>query len=257
MTGKLCSIAYSKFSTAKSQAKREEFSCFSGGIIDARCFFEKILRTSRLQQCIYYVAYFIKGRLMIERHQEKTCRGEPSLIVLTGFRATGKTVVGRMLADLLDYHFIDTDEEICSRLGCTITESVDRNGWQSFRDCEQEVLLALKGEKRTVAATGGGSVLHQQAWQQLHSRAFVIWLRADAATLAARLTADNKTVLQRPSITGQEVQTELPTLLDEREPLYRIGSDIALETAAGTPDELAATVFQHLALISLRMKLVH
>ena len=194
---------------------------------------------------------------MIDLQQEKTPGGEPSLIVLTGFRATGKTVVGRILADLLDYRFIDTDEEICSRLGCSITESVGRHGWQPFRDCEQEVLLALAGEQRTVAATGGGSILHLQTWQQLHSRAFVVWLRADAATLVSRLTADNKNVQQRPSISGQPVKTEMPTLLAEREPLYRTGSDIALETAGGTPGELATIVFQQLALMPLRMKLVH
>ena len=194
---------------------------------------------------------------MIELKPKETLQGEPSLIVLTGFRATGKTVVGKILADLLGYRFIDTDEEICSRLGSTITDSVDRHGWQPFRDCEQEVLLSLAGEKRTVAATGGGSVLHLQAWQQLHSRAFVIWLRADASTLVSRLTADRNTVQQRPSISGREVKTEIPSLLEERDPLYRAGSDIALETATGTPNELAAFVFQQLAQVPLRLKLVH
>jgi shikimate kinase len=194
---------------------------------------------------------------MIELKPKETLQGEPSLIVLTGFRATGKTAVGKILADLLGYRFIDTDEEICSRLGSTITDSVDRHGWQPFRDCEQDVLLSLAGEKRTVAATGGGSVLHLQAWRQLQSRAFVIWLRADASTLVSRLTADRNTLQQRPSISGREVKMEIPSLLEEREPLYRTGSDIALETATGTPNELAAIVFQHLAQMPLRMKMVH
>ena len=171
----------------------------------------------------------------------------PPLVVLTGFRATGKTAVGKSLAGLLGYRFIDTDEEVAGRLGCSITESVGNQGWQPFRDCEREVLNELAGEERAVVATGGGSVLHRGTWQQLRTRAFVVWLRADAETIVSRLLADEKTAMQRPALSGQGMETEIPALLEEREPLYRDGSDMVIETVGRTPDELAALVYRQLA----------
>ncbi len=184
---------------------------------------------------------------MNEPEQQDDLRRFPSLVVLTGFRATGKTAVGMILADLLGYRFIDTDEEIGNRLGCSITESVSRHGWQPFRDFEREVLNGLAGGEKTVVATGGGSILHRGAWQQLHNKAFVVWLRADVVTIVSRLLADEKTVMQRPSLSGQDLETEIPALLGEREPLYLAGSDMVVDTENRTPAELAAMVFQQLS----------
>ena len=184
---------------------------------------------------------------MNEREQQNDLCRSPSLVVLTGFRATGKTAVGRILAGLLGYRFIDTDEEIGSRLGCSIADSVSSHGWQLFRDFERELLNELAGEEKTVVSTGGGSVLHRAAWQQLHNKAFVVWLRADVATILSRLKADKKTAMQRPSLSGQDLETEIPALLREREPLYQAGSDMVVETENRTPAELAATVVQQLA----------
>lgn len=183
---------------------------------------------------------------MVEPYRQQDVQALPALVVLTGFRATGKTAVGKILAGLLGYRFVDTDEEIAGRLDCTITESVGRHGWQPFRDCELDLLLELAGEESIVVATGGGSVLHRRAWQQLRNRGFVIWLRADVETIVSRLLADEKTAMQRPSLSGQGLETEIPALLDERVPLYRAGSDMVVDTENRTPVELAAIVVQQL-----------
>lgn len=183
---------------------------------------------------------------MFEPEQHHDLQLSLPLVVLTGFRATGKTAVGRILAELLGYRFIDTDEVITDRLGCSIAESVERDGWQPFRDIEEDVLTELTGEKNVVIATGGGAVLHRDTWQQLHNQAFVIWLRADLASILSRLGADKKTALQRPSLIGQDQETEIVALLKEREPIYRAGSDMEIDTENKTPKALAATVFQQL-----------
>ena len=183
---------------------------------------------------------------MFDPEQHHDLRRSLPLVVLTGFRATGKTAVGRILAELLGYRFIDTDEVITSRLGCSIAESVERDGWQPFRDLEQEVLKELAREKNAVIATGGGAVLHRDTWQQLHNQAFVIWLRADIATILSRLGTDKKTAMQRPSLSGQDQKTEIVALLAEREPMYRAGSDMVIDTENTTPNTLAATAFQQL-----------
>ena len=183
---------------------------------------------------------------MFESERHHDLRRSLPLVVLTGFRATGKTAVGRILAELLNYRFIDTDEVITGRLGCSIAESVKRDGWQPFRDLEQEVLKKLAGEKNAVIATGGGAVLHRETSQKLYDQAFIIWLRADVKTILSRLGADEKTALQRPSLSGQDQETEIVALLAEREPMYRAGADMALDTENSTPKTLAATVFQQL-----------
>ena len=183
---------------------------------------------------------------MLTPEQHSSLKKSLPLIVLTGYRATGKTAVGRILAELLGYRFLDTDEVIVDRLGCTIAESVNRNGWLLFRDHEQAVLNELTEKKNTVAATGGGAVLHRETWQQLCNRAFVIWLRADITTILFRLGTDRKTPQQRPSLMHQDLKTETAVLLAEREPLYRAGSDMVVDTDTMTPEALAAAVFQKL-----------
>jgi shikimate kinase len=195
----------------------------------------------------YLFLYILLTRqVMFKLEQRRYLQRSLPLVVLTGFRATGKTTVGRILADQLDYRFIDTDEVITGRLGCSIAESVESDGWQTFRDLEQEVLKELPGERNAVIATGGGAVLHRKTWQKLYDQAFVIWLRADVATILSRLGADEKTALQRPSLSNQNPETENPALLAEREPMYRAGADMILDTKDRTPKALAATVFQKL-----------
>jgi len=188
---------------------------------------------------------------MIELEQQSTEQRRPSLVVLTGFRATGKTSVGKKLAHLFDYRFIDTDDMIVERLGCSVIESVCRHGWQLFRQLEQQVLLDCVGLEKTVLATGGGAVLHQAAWQQLRCHGIVVWLQADPETLLARLQGDPNTDGQRPSLRSkssgsEDPAAEISALLAERESLYRAGSDLAVDTENMAPDALATAVFQKL-----------
>ncbi len=184
---------------------------------------------------------------MIKPEQQQDLQPIPSLIVLTGFRATGKTAVGRRLADLLAYRFIDTDDVIVDRLGCSIAESVQRHGWQPFRDMERQVLQQLATKTNTVIATGGGAVLHTQAWKELRAHAFVVWLRAVTETILSRLRQDKKTKRQRPALSDQDRETEIPALLAEREPFYLAGSDLMVDTDDQTPVELAALIFQEMS----------
>lgn len=170
----------------------------------------------------------------------------PALIVLTGFRATGKSAVGKALAHRLGCQFVDTDTLVTDRLGCSIANSVQTHGWQRFRACEREVLMELSASPPTVVATGGGAVLHPTAWPALCARAFVIWLQADVQTILSRLAADKKTAEQRPSLSGQDAAEEIPMLLQERESLYRAGADLVVNTGNGTPDELAVMLYEQL-----------
>ena len=163
----------------------------------------------------------------------------PENIVLTGFRATGKTSVGRLLASRLNYTFIDADALLSERLGGTVAEIVARFGWATFRQAERQLLDETDAMTRTVLATGGGAIEHAAEWQRLREHCLVVWLDADAATLQRRMAEDAQTEAQRPSLTGGAPADEVQTLLVRRIPLYAAGSDIRLETADRTPEELA------------------
>jgi len=176
-------------------------------------------------------------------------QGLPERIVLTGFRATGKTAVGKALARLTGFRFLDTDQELCQRMGCSIVEAVRQHGWQHFRGQEISLLRELPSWQETIIATGGGAILHQREWEELHRDAFVVWLRTDLATTLVRLSLDQKTAAQRPALDkqegGQNLAEEISAILEEREPLYRVGSDLVLDTEGKTPEELAGEIYAH------------
>lgn len=177
--------------------------------------------------------------------QEKLHR-LPPLLVLTGFRATGKTAVGRHLARLCGYDFADTDVLLAERMDCSVAEAVERHGWPHFREQERQLLAELASRRNTVLATGGGAILHQQEWQLLRKEALVIWLRTDLAATLARLRQDEKTAGQRPRLRSQadDLETETAVLLKEREPLYRAGSDLVIETGGRTAEEVALDIIR-------------
>jgi shikimate kinase len=162
----------------------------------------------------------------------------PDRIILTGFRATGKSAVGARLAESMGFDFIDTDARLCAGLGCTVAEYVAGKGWDAFREREREILAELAGVTRTVISTGGGSILHEAEWNRLRKNSLVVWLRADAETLRQRLNRDESTADQRPSLTGSDSSREVEDVLAVRTPLYLKGSDMSVDTTALTPEEI-------------------
>lgn len=172
----------------------------------------------------------------------------PPLLVLTGFRAAGKTAVGQQLARLCGYDFADTDALLLERMGCSIAEVVKRHGWPYFREQERLLLVEQASRRNTVLATGGGAILHQREWQLLRQQAVVIWLRTDLAATLARLRQDAQTAEQRPCLLHQtdDLETETAAVLQEREPLYRAGADVVVDTGNKTLAELSLSLLERL-----------
>jgi shikimate kinase len=149
-------------------------------------------------------------------------------IILTGYRASGKSTIGRVLAARLKVAFIDMDEVLTARHG-EIRELVRERGWDYFRAREAELLAELVGCRAAVISTGGGAVLHQEVWRQLKETGLVVWLAVDPATIGERLAADALSASQRPSLTGGDIQEEAARVLAEREPLYRAGAHLVVD----------------------------
>ncbi len=118
-------------------------------------------------------------------------------ILLAGMMGAGKSSVGRALARRLGWEFIDTDEEIEGATGMSIAEIFRVHGEQGFRGLERQALAKLP-ESRAVVALGGGAPVSAESRALLGEKGRLVWLDADAETLAARVPADD----DRPLLVG-------------------------------------------------------
>lgn len=150
-------------------------------------------------------------------------------IILVGFRATGKSSVGRLLAAHLGVEFLDMDQLLTVRHG-TISQVVAEHGWDFFRAREKELLRELVDRPEGVIATGGGAVLHQELWPPMRETGLVVWLTSTLELICQRLATDPASVSQRPSLTGRDIRAETATVLAEREPLYRAAAHLAVDS---------------------------
>ena len=148
-------------------------------------------------------------------------------IVLIGYRGTGKSTVGKLLAMRLGRQFVSTDEEIIKRAKRTIPEIVAQEGWEYFRDLESEVCREFAGRDRLVIDTGGGAILRTQNVEALKKSGTLFWLTASVKTITKRIGRDN----QRPSLTGSKsFVDEIQDVLRERTPKYQAASDHVITT---------------------------
>jgi len=130
-------------------------------------------------------------------------------IYLIGMMGSGKTTVGKHLAESLNYRFIDTDQIIEAIAKQSIPAIFEQSGEASFRELETQVLGELSVYTRTVIATGGGIVQEQMNWSYLQ-HGLVVWLDVDLETLNQRVMEDQN----RP------LADKLESLLATRRPLY-------------------------------------
>lgn len=144
-------------------------------------------------------------------------------VILLGYRGSGKTSVGRKLADRLWQKFVDTDDLIVSAAGRTIKEIFEQSGEAPFRDLETEALKRACALPDHVIALGGGAILREENRKLIKDSSLKrIYLRCDPQELHKRIHADPLTAANRPSLThlGGGVE-EIKALLTQREPLYR------------------------------------
>jgi len=151
-------------------------------------------------------------------------------IILIGFRCVGKTTIGKKLAEVLEWKFLDLDEEIQKKLGKTIKEIVEEKGWSYFRKIEKEEMKKLKELKEIVIALGGGSVLHQEEMENLLENSLVVWLYSSPKVIIKRIKEDEKTSFQRPALKNLDLEKEIFEILKERMPLYEKFSHFRIDT---------------------------
>jgi shikimate kinase len=149
-------------------------------------------------------------------------------IALIGFRATGKSAVGKPLAEKLGRVFIDMDLHLTACAGRDIACWVRMEGWASFRRAESELLAVLGSRENLVVATGGGVVLNPENRRVLKERFFTVWLKAGPETIYSRISADPLSPANRPALSDMSPQEEIRALLAERAPLYAEVADLEI-----------------------------
>lgn len=177
-----------------------------------------------------------KGEVMEKRTDDHSFRRG---IALIGYRATGKSTVGRLIADRLGWEFVDADEALEGRIGRTIASVFAEQGESAFRDLEEETIAELSRRDRLVLATGGGAVLRPSNREAIGRFGFVAWLSATPETIVGRLRDDPG---NRPSLTEKGLCDEVAELLQQRMPLYRSLADETIETEGKTAEEVADDV---------------
>jgi len=159
-------------------------------------------------------------------------------IFLIGYRCTGKTTIGKILAHRLNLDFFDTDLLIEQINGLNISRIVKKSGWEKFRRLEKEVLFNTKTNKKAIISTGGGIIIDPANQRFIKKNGFCVWLDADLKTILYRLNNDNKTSSSRPSLTNKDLLKETKELIDLREPLYEQTANIRIDTTFQTPEEI-------------------
>jgi shikimate kinase len=160
-------------------------------------------------------------------------------IVLIGYRGTGKSTVGRLLAARLGRALVSTDAEIVKRANRTIPEIVAQEGWEYFRNLESDVCRELADRDKLVIDTGGGAVLRTQNVEALKKNGTLFWLTASVETIVKRIGGDN----QRPSLTGaKSFVEEVQDVLQERTPKYQAAADYKIATDDRSIDQLVGAL---------------
>jgi shikimate kinase len=163
-----------------------------------------------------------------------------NLVFLIGYRCTGKSTVGRLLADTLRWTFVDADVELERHAGKTIREIFEEESESGFRDREEAVLEQLCQSPPKVISTGGGVILRERNRERLQG-GFVVWLTASAEVIASRMVSDPSTTARRPNLTVGGLE-EIRQLLAVREPFYRSCADVEISTEELSPEMVVSRI---------------
>jgi shikimate kinase len=163
-------------------------------------------------------------------------------IVLIGYRASGKTVVGKRLSELLGLSFHDTDDLIREWTGKSVRQIVREGGWPAFRTAEKAVISRLSGLEGSVIALGGGAVNARENVEVLKENGFFVWLQADETSILERMGSDDANGEKRPPLGDRGMAEEVRELLAERTPVYRAHADLVIDTTGRSAEEVASEI---------------
>ena len=162
-------------------------------------------------------------------------------IFLIGMMGSGKSQTGPVLAKMINYAFVDTDDVIEKASKTSISSIFEKDGEKVFRDVEKQVLKEISQHHSLVIATGGGLVTLPENWGILH-QGIVVWLDLDLKRSIKRLESDKK---KRPLLIGDDLAKNFSQIYESRKPIYS-ESDLRIEVEDQSPYEVAIMIAEHL-----------
>jgi shikimate kinase len=163
-------------------------------------------------------------------------------IYLIGMMGSGKSTIGKLLADGLQYQFMDTDTTIEKKVSQNVTEIFEASGEIEFRQIETQVLAKITADTRLVVATGGGIAIELENWNHLR-QGLVIWLDVSLDVLVERLKSDRtRPILNTPG----DLRTKLQQILADRRERYAAANLHIPITSNLPPTEIVEQIINRL-----------
>lgn len=158
-------------------------------------------------------------------------------IILLGFMGTGKTTVGRILAERFGMSFVDMDHLIEAKAGKAVSRIFAEDGEPHFRTLERDLVKELSAKQGLVIGAGGGVVLNADNVKDYARSGLVVCLTAGPDVILKRLAGDNS----RPLLEGEEKAARILKLLESRRALYD-AIPFKVDTSCRTPSEVVAVI---------------
>jgi shikimate kinase len=149
-------------------------------------------------------------------------------VALIGFMGSGKTSVGKILADLSGKKLVEVDSIIALTAGKSIPQIFLEDGEIVFREREIEAIKKIVSGRNQIIDCGGGVVLNKINIDRLRKNAVVVWLKAPADIIAGRTRSDRN---ERPLLKGNITVPKIQELLRSRELLYEMAADIQIDSS--------------------------
>ena len=162
-------------------------------------------------------------------------------VAITGFMGTGKTVVGKILAEKLGKEFVETDALIEKKAGKSIPRIFKDNGEIRFRELEIETVAALEGKKNAVIACGGGVVLNTINMLRLQKECVIFCLTASPGVILKRTAIDKGS---RPLLAVDDRKKQIIELLKYRRPFYERAADFKINTSILSVKTVAGKIIE-------------
>jgi shikimate kinase len=179
----------------------------------------------------------------VDRRPRRPCR-----VVLLGMMGSGKTTVGRLLASMSGWPYLDNDELVDRLYGHTPRQILASAGERGLREAESRALAAgLECSAPCLVGAAAGTVLSADNRRAMRRSGVVVWLRASAHTLVQRAPGGH----HRPWL-EEGGPGWITTSAAEREPLYRSVAELTIETDRLTPAQTAQRALQYLAELGCR-----
>ncbi len=162
-------------------------------------------------------------------------------IAITGFSGTGKTTISRLLAGKLDKKLISTDEEITKKTKLRPESIVKKHGWDGLRAAEADVIENISELDEYVLDAGCGIVLRNENVVNIKRNGIIIFLTADAKTVALRLRRKD----EKADFTKSNYVDKVKGAMEEFEEKYKKAADYTIDTSNMSPEEACDLIMHY------------